>query len=85
MEDEINDPNGRTPRKPSEEPSFSDIEIAIIRMICAEKTTEAIAAELNLSKRMVVTYRQRLLVKTGSRGSIGILRYAIRHGIYTDI
>ena len=85
MGKEINNPNDDDLHKSSEKPDLSDIEVAIIRMICDEKTTEDIAGALNLSKRTVVSYRQKLLVKTKSRGSIGILRYAIKHGIYTDI
>ena len=85
MGNEINDPNDEDSQKSSDTVDLSDTEIAIIRMICDEMTTEDIATELHLSKRTVVSYRQKLLIKTNSRGSIGILRYAIKHGIYTDI
>lgn len=85
MENEINNPNEGDLQNSSGKVSFSDTELAIIRMICEEKTTEEIARQLNLSKRSVVSYRQKLLVKTGSRGSVGILTYAVAHGIYTDI
>ena len=84
MENGINTPNEGNLRDSFDRNNFSDTEIAIIRMICEEKTTEDIAKELNLSKRKIVSHRQRLLAKTGSRGGIGILTYAIKHGIFKN-
>lgn len=85
MENGINQPSKGDLQNPSDKVSFSETELAIIRLICEEKTTEEIARRLNLSKRSVVSHRQKLLIKTGSRSSIGILTYAVAHGIYTDI
>ena len=84
MENEIDNRGQDNEKKTSGKPIFSETEIAIIRMICEEKTTEEIAKKLKLSKRAVVSHRQKLLIKTGSRGSIGILKYALAHGIYED-
>lgn len=85
MEDEIDTKDGSRRRKRPEGVKFTEVELSIIRMICEELTTEEIAKNLNLTNRTVVNYRQKLLVKTGSKSSLGIVTYAIKNKIYTDI
>ncbi len=81
MEDENNRPNQH---QPANQVKFTPTELKIIHLLCAEKTTEDIATELNIHKRTVDRHRQKLLTKTGSRGVLGIVRYAIEHGIVTE-
>ena len=65
-----------------EEVHFTEREKQIMRMICEEKTSEYMAKVFNVSKRSISRYRENLLVKTGSRNSIGILKYAVEHNLY---
>ena len=51
--------------------------------MCKQLTIKEIAKELGLSPRTVQTYREALQEKTGSRNSVGIVLYAIQHGIVT--
>ena len=74
--------NEANPMNSDESINLTDQEIQIIRMICEEKTTEEIAKALNLSARTTSRYREKLLVKTGSRGVIGILKFAVYNNIY---
>ena len=78
MENEISKSSEREPV------SFTDVELRIIRMICDDKTTQKIANELNIHERKIRRLRSGILRKTGARGSIGILKYAISNNIYTD-
>ena len=55
----------------------------IIRLICEQRTSKEIAAELNLAFKTVESYRETLLLKTNSQNMIGIALYAIKHGLYT--
>ncbi|MCG8321913.1 MAG: helix-turn-helix transcriptional regulator [Cytophagales bacterium] len=75
-------PNGSHQGKADDAVSLTDQEIQIIRMICEEKTTEEIAKSLNISPRSTSRYREKLLIKTGSRSAIGILKFAVKHKIY---
>lgn len=74
--------NGSHRHHKNENVSFTKLEIGIIRMICDEKTTEEMAKKFNVSKRTIGRYRERLLIKTGSRGGIGILKYAVENKLY---
>lgn len=63
--------------------SFSGREKDVLELMCQQLTIKEIANELGLSPRTVQTYREALQEKTGSRNSIGIVLYAIQHGIVT--
>lgn len=68
-------------RNTSKEISFSGREKEVLKLMCKQLTIKEIAQELGLSPRTVQTYREALQEKTGSRNSIGIVLYAIQHGI----
>lgn len=61
--------------------SFSEREIAIIKMICAEKTAKEIAQELFLEPKTVESHKSRILQKLEVKSSIGIVLYAIQAGL----
>jgi len=61
---------------------FSEREREIIRLICKELTSKEIASELNLSKRTIEGHRSRIMIKTGSKSTAGIILYAVEHKIY---
>lgn len=67
-------------------PFFTLFEIRIIELICREKTIKEIAAELSTEKksyshRTLEGYRNRIQEKMGAKSILGIVYYAIRHGI----
>lgn len=62
--------------------SFSDKEKEIIRLICADKKSEEIAAALFMSKRTVDGFRSRILEKMNVKTAAGVAIYAIKNGMY---
>jgi DNA-binding NarL/FixJ family response regulator len=61
---------------------LSDKELEIIQLICQQYASKQIADKTNLSHRTVEKYRDRIMEKTGAENVVGIVIYAIRHGIY---
>lgn len=61
---------------------FNEREIAVMCMICEEKTNKEIADKLHLSTRTIEGYRDRIQEKINARNSAGIVVYAIKHRIY---
>lgn len=78
---ELQEMRERQPSRPKK-PLFSPIELAIVKLICDQRTSEEIANELELSKRTVDDYRQQLIKKMKMRNSVGIALYAIHNGLY---
>jgi DNA-binding NarL/FixJ family response regulator len=69
----------------SKEPiHLSGREKEIIRLICEEYTSKAIAYTLNLSKRTVEGHRTRIMDKIGAKSVAGIITFAIENGIYSS-
>jgi len=60
---------------------LNDREIEILRLVCQECSNQEIADKVFLSVRTVEGYRARLFEKTGSRNLVGLVIYAIKHGI----
>jgi DNA-binding NarL/FixJ family response regulator len=63
--------------------SFQDLtdrEQEVIQMICQELTTAEIADQLCLSPRTVEGHRNRLLDKTGTRNTAGLIVFAAKQG-----
>ncbi len=61
---------------------FSDKEIALIKLICKEKSNKEISEELFLSSRTIEGYRTRIMHKMAVKSTVGIVVYAIKTGIY---
>ncbi len=66
----------------SDSSDFSQVELSMLRLICQQKTNDEMADLLNLSKNTIHTYRNRLLAKTNSNNTAGMVIFAIRNGIY---
>ena len=60
---------------------LTDREIEIIRHIAQELSTNAIADKLFISPGTVETHRHNILRKLGVKNSIGIIKYAVKHGL----
>ncbi|GAA4404137.1 response regulator transcription factor [Nibrella viscosa] len=74
------------PIRPSDEAPaplapLTDRELDIIRLIAQELSTNAIAEKLFISPGTVETHRHNILRKLGVKNSIGIIKYAVRHGL----
>lgn len=57
-------------------------ELKVVRLVCKQNTTDEIAEKMKLSKRTVDDYRAQILKKFKARNSVGILAYAVRHGLF---
>jgi len=65
------------------EHNLGEREMDVLRLICEEYTTAEIADKLFLSTRTIESYRQRLLEKTGTRNTAGLVRFAIEKELFT--
>jgi len=61
--------------------SFSEREIHIIKLICAEKSTKEIAEILRTTTKSIDWYRGNLLEKVGAKNVVGLALYAQQNGI----
>jgi DNA-binding NarL/FixJ family response regulator len=66
----------------TDDASFSEKEIEIIKLICEQYVSKEIADRTSLTFRTVEKYRHNIMEKTGSRNLVGIVIYAIKNGIY---
>lgn len=66
-------------RKEAEDPApkLTQREIEIIKLIAKEYSNEKIANELFISERTVETHRKNIFRKTGTKGAVGLLKYAM--------
>jgi len=62
---------------------LSEREKQILQLICLEHNSAEIGKELYLSIRTVEGHRISLLAKTGSRTLVGLVSFAIKHGLFT--
>ena len=57
-------------------------EVEVLKFICSDKTSKEIGSELKISSRTVENHRKNLLKKTNSRGTAGLLLYAIKNDLF---
>jgi DNA-binding NarL/FixJ family response regulator len=62
---------------------FNEKELEIIKLICEEMTNKEISDLVFLSVRTVEGYRQKILDKMNVKNSVGLVVYAIQHGLYS--
>ena len=62
---------------------FNEKELEIIKLICEELTNKEISDRVFLSVRTVEGYRQKILDKMNVKNSVGLVVYAIQHGLYS--
>jgi DNA-binding NarL/FixJ family response regulator len=70
------------PYKKNVPPQFSELETAVIKMICKEYSTKEMADELKLSQRTVENYRRRILEKTDAKNTVGIVVFAMKNNLF---
>lgn len=79
----------QTPQTPEHKKRFfkaSSVELTkrekqIVCLIVKERITREIAEELRIAPTTVERHRQNIMIKLGVRNVVGIVRYAIEHGI----
>jgi two-component system response regulator NreC len=54
---------------------FSENEISVIKLICEENSNKEIVDLLNLSKRTIEGYREKILEKIEAKNTAGIVVY----------
>ncbi len=62
--------------------ALTEKEITIIRLICEEFSNKEIGEKLNLSSRTVEGHRLKILEKLHARNQVGVIKYAIKYGLY---
>jgi len=60
---------------------LSGQEVAVLRLLCEEKTVRQISQKLHLAADAVERCRRHIYRKTQARGLAGLIKYAIRNGI----
>jgi len=63
-------------------PEFNEREIDIIKLICQEFTNREIGEKLFMSVRTVEGYRLKILEKMDVKNTVGLVIYAIQHGLF---
>lgn len=62
---------------------FCEKELMIIRLLCKEMTVKEISKELYMSPRTVESYKSRIMQKTNSKTTTGIILYSLKNRIIT--
>jgi DNA-binding CsgD family transcriptional regulator len=61
--------------------TLSQREREILKLVAEGKTSREIADRLSISPKTVDTYRSRLMSKIGVKNLVGLVKFAIRHGL----
>ena len=61
---------------------ISGNELIVLKYACTEKTYKEMASEMFLSPKTIDGYRESLFKKTGAKSRVGLVIYAIKHGIH---
>jgi len=67
----------------AKKPSLTPRERSIIQLICKEYTSDQVGEKLNISRRTVESHRARIMQKLRKRSVVGLVLYAVKHGLYT--
>jgi len=62
---------------------LTEKETEFLKLACTEMSYKEIADKMNISPRTVDTYRDNLQEKLGCKGRVGLVLWAIKHGIVT--
>lgn len=67
--------------KKEEEPLLTARELEILNLVAEGLTNQEIADRLNISIRTVTNHRANLNAKTGSKNTVNLLSYALKHNL----
>jgi len=62
-------------------PVLSSREIEVLNLIAKEYNNEQIAEKLFISERTVEAHRRNIFIKTETKSIVGLIKYAIHHGL----
>lgn len=79
-----NTDNDQNNAKPENILHLTSREIEILKLIAKELPSNQIAEKLFISMATVETHRRNLMHKLGVKTSIGMVKYAINHGLVTE-
>ncbi len=63
---------------------LSEREKEILIMVCKEYSSSQIAEKLFISTGTVDTHRKNILIKLGVSNTVGLVKYALKHGLLKD-
>lgn len=66
-------------------PLLSNREKQVLILICRECSNQEIASELDISIKTVEIFRKKLYIKTNCRNIAGLVKYAIRLGLFNPL
>jgi two-component system, NarL family, response regulator NreC len=72
---------GFHPNNRQERATFKEVELDIIRLICAGATSKEIGEKVVLSYRTIEGYRAKIQEKMQVENAAGIIKYAIKHNL----
>ncbi|PLW99435.1 MAG: hypothetical protein C0594_17065 [Marinilabiliales bacterium] len=61
--------------------AFTKREKQVIKFILEERTSAEIGEILGISRRTVEVYRKNIIAKLGVRNTVGIVKFAMKHGM----
>ena len=61
-------------------PALTKNELLVLKMMASEFCNSEIAKEMNISINTVRSYKERLKQKSGSRTSVGLIKWAVENG-----
>jgi DNA-binding CsgD family transcriptional regulator len=61
---------------------LSEREVFVLKLICEEKTSKEIADKLQVTEKIIHNLRSKLMDKTRSKTSAGLVIFAMKNGIH---
>lgn len=80
MDRSIRDLHARTIRRSQQEqakPKLTQRELEILKEIASELSSQEIADKLYISKRTVDTHRNSIMLKSGAKNTVGLIKFAL--------
>lgn len=68
----------------TDEVKLSDKEIAVLRLMCDEKSTKEIADIVDSSPRTIEAIRDRIKAKIGAKSTAGLIMYAVKNNLIEE-
>ena len=81
IQENMLNPNSKPTRSYFDMDYLTKREAEVLKLICAQKTTNEIADELFISPRTVEGHRNNLLLKTEAKNTAGLVVFAIQHKV----